>query len=467
MLHTALLALFVLGPLQESSAESSAWRQYATPEGAGFSSERLGQAWELADRIGSAAVFAVYRGHALLAWGEVERRYECHSVRKSLMSALLGLAVTHGELRTTDTLAELGIDDLEGLSEAEKRATVVDLLGSRSGVYHPAAKEPGDMRAERPARGSHAPGEFFFYNNWDFNVLGTILEHATKTCVAAAFEDELARPLGMQDFRARDVFAELAPSYSRYPAHAFRLSARDLARFGELYRAGGRWQGRELLPASWVERSTTPHPAFDDGEGYGYLWWTYRAGSLPSYPSLNAHDLFAARGTGGQFLLVVPGAEFVFVHRADTDAEREVRGPDCWRLAEQVLAAHTGTASAEPALTELHVERFTNPAPARADHVPVALDPAVYSGLVGEYEYPGMRVRVFVHAGRLFAHRSDGDEMELLPLSSTRYFLFTTSFEIEFECDGAGRALAARLTTPHGTLEGARVDERASPPRGK
>src|SRR5919109_1479372 len=69
------------------------------------------------------------------------------------------------------TLAELGIDDQQSLTEAEKRATVADLLGSRSGVYLPAAKEPADMRAERPARGSHAAGEFFFYNNWDFNVL--------------------------------------------------------------------------------------------------------------------------------------------------------------------------------------------------------------------------------------------------------------------------------------------------------
>ncbi|MSR61619.1 MAG: class C beta-lactamase-related serine hydrolase [Planctomycetes bacterium] len=440
--------------------DSAGWRQYATPEEAGFSAERLAAAWEFADQAGSAAVFAVYRGYALLAWGEVERRYECHSVRKSLMNALVGLAVAQGALALDDTLAELGIDDLQPLSEVEKRATVTDLLGARSGVYHPAAKEPSDMRAERPARGSHAPGEFFHYNNWDFNVLGTLFERATKSTVATAFLERLARPLGMQDFRAQDVFAELTPSYSRFPAHAFRMSARDLARFGELYRKHGAWNGRELLPASWIERSTTPHEDSAEGRGYGFLWWTYRAGSLAAYPHLNAHDLFAARGTGGQFLLVAPGAELVFVHRGDTDNEREVNGPDCWGLAEQVLAAQTGAAREAPRLGELRVERFTHPLPARPDHAPVAVAPEVFATLAAEYAYPGFRVRVFVHEGRLFAHRDDGEEEELLPLSEMRYALFSNAYEIEFERDATGRAQTARLSTPRGALTGTRVDMR-------
>jgi CubicO group peptidase (beta-lactamase class C family) len=453
MLLAALLNSFTL------AQGASTWRQYATPEEAGFSSEELGEAWELADQLGSGAVFVVFRGHALVAWGEVERRYECHSVRKSLMNALIGLALEREVLALDDTLEELGIDDLQGLTGPEKRATLADLLGSRSGVYHPAAKEPSDMRAERPARGSHAAGEFFFYNNWDFNVLGTILERATKTPVATAFLDRIARPLGMEDFRPQDVCAELAPSYSRFPAHAFRVSARDLARFGELYRTRGRWHERQLLPASWIERSTTAHPGFDDGRGYGFLWWTYRAGSLSKYPELDAYDVFAALGTGGQFVLVVPGAELVFVHRGDTDNEREVRGPDCWRLAELVLAARTGQARAEPALGELRVERFSKPLPARADHASVAVDPAVYAKLTGEYRYPDVRVKVFVHEDRLFARRSDGDETELLPLSETRYYLFTTAYEVEFELDESGRARKARLITPRGALEGARDED--------
>jgi len=346
------------------------------------------------------------------------------------------------------------------VTDAEKRATVRDLLCARSGVYHPAAKEPADMRAERPARGVHAAGEFFFYNNWDFNVLGTIFERATGTRVGAAFQEWLATPLGMQDFRTEDVFEDLNPSYSRFPAHAFRMSARDLARVGELYRLGGTWQGRELLSSAWIAESTTPHTSFEPGRGYGYLWWTYAAGSLGDpYPTLDAHDCFAAQGTGGQFVLVVPSAGFVFVHRGDTENERDVRGAIAWTLAERILAAREGAASDEPELSELRVERFSDVGPARPDHRAVPVAPERLAELVGEYEIqaPAMRVRVFLHEGRLFVHRSDGDEAELLPLSDSRFFLWVNSYLVEFERDATGIAQRVQLITPRGTLVGLRA----------
>src|SRR5262245_30613832 len=108
MLAALAIAAWV-APLQQGD-----WRQYANPEEAGFSSEKLAEAWEHANRAGSAAVFAVQRGNVLLAWGAIETRFECHSVRKSLMNALIGLAVTRGELALDASLAQLGIDDLQG-----------------------------------------------------------------------------------------------------------------------------------------------------------------------------------------------------------------------------------------------------------------------------------------------------------------------------------------------------------------
>src|SRR5262245_2282587 len=119
-----------------TGAPGSAWREYATPEEAGFSSELLGQAWERAAELRSGAVFVVYRGHVLVAWGEIERRFECHSVRKSLVNALIGRAVAQGALKLDATLGELGIDDLQPLTAREKTARVRDLLRARSGVYH-------------------------------------------------------------------------------------------------------------------------------------------------------------------------------------------------------------------------------------------------------------------------------------------------------------------------------------------
>jgi CubicO group peptidase (beta-lactamase class C family) len=91
-------------------------------------------------------------------------------------------------------------------ADADSMARVVDLLRARSGVYHLVDFETESMRKSRPARGSHAPGTFWYYNNWDFNVLGTIFEKKTGLKIGAAFYRRIAKPIGMQDFQPGDVF---------------------------------------------------------------------------------------------------------------------------------------------------------------------------------------------------------------------------------------------------------------------
>src|SRR5436305_13342529 len=97
-------------------------------------------------------------GQVLASQGDVTHRYQCHSMRKSFLSALIGLDVDGGAIDPSLTLAELGIDDHQGLSELEKQATIYDLLTARSGIYNPAGYETPWMRSLKPARHSHAPG---------------------------------------------------------------------------------------------------------------------------------------------------------------------------------------------------------------------------------------------------------------------------------------------------------------------
>ncbi len=134
------------------------WQQYATPEEAGWSSEGLKIARTNSRVSGSAAVMVIYDGAILAQWGQVERRFKCHSIRKSLLSALFGIAVAKGEIDIDETLGSIGIDDDTGLTEIERSARVSDLLKSRSGVYLPAAYETPSQKNSRPARGSHDPG---------------------------------------------------------------------------------------------------------------------------------------------------------------------------------------------------------------------------------------------------------------------------------------------------------------------
>jgi len=154
------------------------WQSYSTPEEAGFDSQKLEEAVAFADSLGSAAVFVGYRGAVLVDWGETSRRFKCHSMRKSFLSALYGNYIDNGTIDVNKTLGELGIDDFPNtLTEQEKHARIVDLLSARSGIYLPAASEPA--RNQKPPRGSYPPGTHWCYNNWDFNMLLTVFEQET------------------------------------------------------------------------------------------------------------------------------------------------------------------------------------------------------------------------------------------------------------------------------------------------
>lgn len=439
------------------SGPGDPWTQYASLEQAGFDPALVARARELAEESDSAAVLLIVDGRVVVAWGDVTRRFKCHSVRKSLLSALYGMHVESGAIDLDATLAELGIDDLEPLTDDEKQARVIDLLRARSGVYHPAAKEPRDMSESRPARASHAPGTHWWYNNWDFNTLLTIFEQTSETRVFEEFQRRLARPLGMQDFRLRDGYYQLEPSKSQHAAYAFRLSARDLARFGQLFLQHGEWNGEQLVPADWVAESTGPHSEYAH-DGYGYMWWSHLAGSYDSVTGLehlNEHDAFAARGTGGQFVLVVPDADFVFVHRGDTDNARHVSSGAILRMADLLLAARVAQPAADAELVALEATPFSNPGPAPADHDEVALAPELIARLVGTYELaPNFAITLNEYDARLFAISPEG-EVELFCEGGLRFFAKGVNLAVEFDVDDSGRVTGMR-----GQLRGRAIDAR-------
>ena len=320
-------------PSAPQAYPAKSWAKVTSPEAAGWSRERLGEAREFSRKIGSAAVVIVADGVVIDEWGETSKPFNVRSIRKSLLSALYGIAVQEGKIRLSDTLADLGVDDQKGLTDAERKAQVVDLLTSRSGVYHPAAYETRAAVETRPARGGHPPGTFFYYNNWDFNALGTIFERRTKTKIFEAFQRHIAVPLQMEDFSLRDTKYHVEDS-SRHPAYLFLMSARDLARFGLLYLRDGSWDGKQLIDRRWIAESTRSQVEQATGDAdFGYLWWVYPArGGKPK--------AFAARGNGAQYLLVSPAAKVVVVHITDTEGTgKRVGDAEGWRLLGMIYAA--------------------------------------------------------------------------------------------------------------------------------
>ena len=326
-------------PASAQTYPATEWGRFPAPESAGWNSAQLREAFAWGAEKGSAAILIVQDGRIVASHGDLARKYNAHSMRKSMLSLLYGRAIESGQVRLDQTLADLAVDDVApALTPDEKKATLADLLTARSGVYHAAAYETPGMANNRPVRGSHTPGTFFFYNNWDFNALGTIYETRTGRGIFDAFRDEIAAPLGLQDFVVGDgVYVK--EDVSDHRAYTMRLSTRDLARIGWMALNAGKWRERQIVSANWIAESTRPHVNIGILGGYGYMWWAARDGE--HLPFVKFPDgTFSARGTGEQNVLVIPAWKLVIVHRTDTDRPPPyMRVTDFGRLVQRILAA--------------------------------------------------------------------------------------------------------------------------------
>jgi CubicO group peptidase (beta-lactamase class C family) len=323
--------------------------EYKNPEEAGFSTQKLESVKQLYNESEASALIVLYDGKVVLSLGEVTRRFRIASMRKSILSALYGRAVEDGKINLNSTLADLGIEDEPKLTESEKQANVKNLLTASSGVYHLSAYMPRGMEDRMPERGSADPGEKWFYNNWDFNTLVTIYNQQTGKDFFDSFKEEIANPIGMQDFSLHNTYYLYENEYSIHPAYLMRMSARDLARFGQLYLNEGKWYGEQIIPKDWVEESTSSF--INDtrsfkyfNSGYGYLWWTADG-------FINSH-VYYANGAGGQRVFVLPEENMVVVHLVDTYKKNFIANEDevIFSLLKTVVESRTSEASQNPEL---------------------------------------------------------------------------------------------------------------------
>ncbi|CAJ0892062.1 serine hydrolase domain-containing protein [Ralstonia flatus] len=292
---------------------------HAEPTSHGFSQEGIDRAVAYAKQEGSTSGMIVHDGVVLAEWGDVTRKSNLHSARKSLMSALIGISVERGQIHLDDTLEQLGVDDnAPALSATERQATVRMLLEARSGVYHPTVYETPGMLAHKPERYSHLPGTFWYYNNWDFNTVGALYENATGQSIFNALQQEIAGPIGMQDYSPSDGRYIRDGAVTKYPAYPLDMSARDLARFALLYLRNGKWRDKQIIPSEWVAESTRSYSNTATG-GYGYMWWTsVPASGRRSSTAILLRPTFWADGYLGQYAVVVPSLDLVVVSLVDS-----------------------------------------------------------------------------------------------------------------------------------------------------
>lgn len=321
----------------------TAWTRITDPGSVGWSRERLVTVDQQLSTMASTGLMAVVGGRVVYQYGNVDTVSYLASVRKSLLSMLYGIYVERGRIDLSKTLAQMGMDDLLGLSDSEKQATTRDLIMARSGVYHPAAND-GDDLASAPPRGSQPHGSYYLYSNWDFNAAGAAFEQQTGVDIFDAFEQELARPLGMRDFVRANHRKSGNLQKSKYPAYHFNLSTRDMARIGYLMLREGRWNGHQIVPAAWVKESTRALTRVGEMNpvrrrvgpwGYGYLWWVW--------DGKDATGAFAGAYSGvgvvGQYITVLPALDLVVAHKTAPRPGKSVSHEQYVELLKLIVAA--------------------------------------------------------------------------------------------------------------------------------
>lgn len=354
--HVGFWALTLLGPVsavaqvasspgyQRPPALADGWRT-ARADSLGLDPTSLGaltaaiRAWPelgvhaiLIERAGHLVYEEYFDGFDERAWSPpLGRRlmtrdslHDLRSVTKSVVSALAGIAVGAGAIRSLDQPVVEWFPEFPELNTADRRrVTLAHVLSMTSGLQwdeevpynNPRNDEIRMTRDSQPLRYALSPvflaepGAGFNYNGGLTHVMAAVIERATRSSIEEYALTKLFVPLGITEFEWLGDLAGMPAA-----ASGLRLRPRDLAKFGSLYLHAGKWNGQQILPADWIAESTRRHVRFPPRTGpdargdfgYAYFWW------YSCYPS--AAGLIEARtavGNGQQRIFVLPGLDMV------------------------------------------------------------------------------------------------------------------------------------------------------------
>jgi CubicO group peptidase (beta-lactamase class C family) len=246
------------------------------------------------------------------------------SIAKSVMSALVGIALAEGRIESLDTTVASVCPEFAGTPYGA--ATVRELLSMTTGIGDAPSLLPGRaevyygdslrdlaLRAQAPASSATA-AHAWRYSEADVQVLGFVLERAAGMSVSDYLAAKLWQPLGME---SKALWALDREGGTEKTFCCLSAQARDFARFGKLMLDGGRWKGRQLVPAAWAERRVLPGIELPDRHTHQQLWWAPQG-------SLGARGDFYAYGHNGQYLYVNPAARLVIVKFSETNRQDPV-----------------------------------------------------------------------------------------------------------------------------------------------
>ncbi|MGH2684739.1 MAG: serine hydrolase domain-containing protein [Actinomycetota bacterium] len=243
------------------------------------------------------------------------------SVAKSWLSALVGIAIDEGHIRSLEDPITRYVPGLAERDPRFGRITLRHLITMSSGLRYEEAPLPWSDDAQTyyavdlpdyaidHSEIVEPPGQRWLYNNYNPLLVGLALERAVGMTVAEYLELKIWQPIGMEF----DGSWSLDSKDSGFEKMESGLNARaiDYARFGRLYLNQGSWDGEQVVPRAWVEASTRRDTETDPAPYYQYFWWVDDAP--------DADGAFMARGKYSQYIYVAPADDLVFVRLGDDD----------------------------------------------------------------------------------------------------------------------------------------------------
>ena len=259
------------------------------------------------------------------------------SASKSVISALVGIAIGKGHIKSVDQKIVDYFPELANDPEPRKRdISIEDLLTMRSGLestsgrnYGAWVQSPNWVRfvLRRPL--IDEPGRRVEYSTGSSHLLSAIVTKATKTSTWQFAQDNLAKPLG---FTLAKWTAD--PQGIYFGGNEMSMTARQMIAFGELYLNDGKAGDHQVIAKSWIDRTRVPRgrSRWGSDREYGYGFWIRE---------FAGHDSYYAWGYGGQFIFIIPDKDLVVVttSRSDVSRERRDHNDSIYSMVEQVASA--------------------------------------------------------------------------------------------------------------------------------
>jgi CubicO group peptidase (beta-lactamase class C family) len=301
------LLIAIFGTLRAAPLET------AKPEEEGVSSQAILNFVQAAeDQIDALHSVMVLRHGKVIAQGwwspyNAASPHMLYSLSKSFTSTAIGLAVAEGRLSLDDTVVSFFPDEAPAqISDNLKAMRIRDLLAMNSGhqldtsnrIQNVANKTWVEAFLALPVE--HKPGTHFVYNSGASFMLSAIIQKVTGYTLLDYLTPRLFEPLGI-----KHPTWETNPQGINMGGWGLKITTEDIARFGQLYLQKGVWQGKRILPESWIAAATSrqtsngSNPDSDWEQGYGYQFWRCR------------HNIYRGDGAFGQYCIVMPDQDAV------------------------------------------------------------------------------------------------------------------------------------------------------------